>query len=275
MNPSLLDKIPGSYEGGEIKKVGFIYVVIAASVRSKPYSFDEREKWWNACREPPTGKGYKTAEPDTSSDRPSKWSSVILAGLDGHNVQHVLTSDFVETSDRIAPDMATCRIGLSVAKQLNVHPGYVLNLRGSQFATTCYVSTVESFGGSEDSQIFTDWYTGQRLAGLPKRLSIIQLSVPGTAPQIQSFIAALQQRFPDVDVRPIRQFTEGEAIIYNRISGLLTATVGIVLVLTGLCVMAPMTNLPMERRNDLRLMKAIGGSGRRVRRLFRWEAACV
>src|SRR6266849_9371697 len=78
LNPSILDKIPGSYEGGEMTKVGFIYVVIAASVRSKPYSFDDRQKSWNALPEPPTAKGYKTPEPDTSSDRPSKWSSVIL-----------------------------------------------------------------------------------------------------------------------------------------------------------------------------------------------------
>jgi len=35
----------------------------------------------------------------------------------------------------------------------------------------------------------------------------------------------------------VRQFAEGEARIYDRISGLLTATVAIVLVLTGLCVM--------------------------------------
>jgi len=247
LNPSFLDNIPVSYEGGEIAKVGFTHVAIVAHARNSP----------------------------SSSDDPRKWSSVILAGLDGHNVQRVLPSDFVETSDRVVSDIATCRIGQMVAKRLNVHPGEVLELRSDEFATTCYVSTVESFGGSEDSQIFTDWYTGQRLAGLPMRLSIIQLSVPGTPPQIQSFIAALQQRFPDVDVRPIRQFTQGEAKIYNRISGLLTATVGIVLVLTGLCVMAAMTNVAMERKTDVGLMKAIGGSMRRVLRLFLAEAALL
>ncbi len=247
LNPSFLDNIPVSYEGGEIAKVGFTHVAIVAHARNSP----------------------------SSSDDPRKWSSVILVGLDGHNVQRVLPSDFVETSDRVVSDIATCRIGQMVAKRLNVHPGEVLELRSDEFATTCYVSTVESFGGSEDSQIFTDWYTGQRLAGLPMRLSIIQLSVPGTPPQIQSFIAALQQRFPDVDVRPIRQFTQGEAKIYNRISGLLTATVGIVLVLTGLCVMAAMTNVAMERKTDVGLMKAIGGSMRRVLRLFLAEAALL
>src|SRR5260370_37400879 len=44
LNPSILDKIPGSYEGGEITKVAFIYVVIAPSVRSKPTSSHDRQK---------------------------------------------------------------------------------------------------------------------------------------------------------------------------------------------------------------------------------------
>jgi len=55
----------------------------------------------------------------------------------------------------------------------------------------------------------------------------------------------------------------------------LTATVAIVLVLTGLCVMAAMTNVAMERKMDVGLMKAIGGSMRRVLRLFLAEAALL
>jgi putative ABC transport system permease protein len=76
-------------------------------------------------------------------------------------------------------------------------------------------------------------------------------------------------------VRPIRQFTEGEARIYEKISGILTATVALVLILTTLCVMAAMTNVAMERRNDVGLMKAIGGATRRVLRLFIAEAALL
>src|SRR5256884_3117689 len=90
-----------------------------------------------------------------------------------------------------------------------------------------------------------------------------------------SDLADLQRRIPDAEVRPVRQFTEGEAKIYNRISGLLTATVGIVLLLTALCVMAAMTNVAIERRMDVGLMKAIGGATRRVVRLFLAEAALL
>ena len=73
----------------------------------------------------------------------------------------------------------------------------------------------------------------------------------------------------------LRQYTEAEAKIYSRISGLLTAITASVLILTGLCVMAAMTNVAMERKNDVALMKAIGGATRRVLRLFLAEAAVL
>lgn len=92
---------------------------------------------------------------------------------------------------------------------------------------------------------------------------------------VDRYLRSLQASLPEAEVRPIRQFTEGEAEIYNRISGLLTVTVGIVLLLTSLCVMAAMTNVAMERKNDVGLMKAIGGASRRVLRLFLVEAALL
>jgi putative ABC transport system permease protein len=104
---------------------------------------------------------------------------------------------------------------------------------------------------------------------------LIQASVPGTPESVGRYIAALAKAIPEADVRPIRQFTEAEAKIYNRISGVLAATVAIVLLLTGLCVMAAMTNVAMERRNDVGLMKAIGGASRRVLRLFLVEASLL
>jgi putative ABC transport system permease protein len=137
------------------------------------------------------------------------------------------------------------------------------------------VAIIIAHGGTEDNQILINLDVAQRLAALPGKISLIQLSVPGTPQEIQTYISGLQKKLPEADVRPIRQFTEGEARIYNRISGVLTATAMVVLVLTGLCVMAAMTNVAMERRNDVGLMKAIGGTSRRVLRLFLVEAALL
>jgi putative ABC transport system permease protein len=168
-----------------------------------------------------------------------------------------------------------CVAGVRFAQQLGIGQNTELNLSSGDQRESCRVASLRQTGGPEDDRLGIGLRAAQRLANLPGRVSAIELTVPGTPGEIQSYITNLQRQLPDVAVRPIRQFTEGEAKIYNRISGLLTTTVGIVLLLTGLCVMAAMTNVAMERKMDVGLMKAIGGATRRVLRLFFAEAALL
>jgi putative ABC transport system permease protein len=168
-----------------------------------------------------------------------------------------------------------CVAGARVAQQLGAHQDAELVLVNGDRRESCRIASFHETGGPEDDRVAIGLRAAQRLADLLDRVSAIELIVPGTPGEIQSYIADLQRLLPYADVRPIRQFTEGEAKIYNRISGLLTTTVGIVLLLTALCVMAAMTNVAMERRMDVGLMKAIGGATRRVLRLFLAEAALL
>jgi putative ABC transport system permease protein len=168
-----------------------------------------------------------------------------------------------------------CIAGVNLATALHLQAGSIAHLQNGDHTEQCTVAVVLSTGGSEDNQILVSLRISQRLAGLLGRLSLVKLVVFGTPKEISDRVSVLRQQLPQADIRPISQFTEGEAKIYNRISGLLTATVVIVLLLTGLCVMAAMTNVAMERRNDVGLMKAIGGATRRVLRLFMMEAALL
>jgi putative ABC transport system permease protein len=180
-----------------------------------------------------------------------------------------------QTSASISRTEPNCWLGRKVVSALNADIGERIFLNSGGREETCHVWAIVTSGGAEDNQIFVNLETAQRLADLPKRISLIQLRIPGTSQEIERIIASAQAVLPDADVHGMRQFTEGEAKIYGRISGLLTATVVIVLLLTGLCVMAAMTNVAMERKNDVGLMKAIGGATRRVLRLFMMEAALL
>jgi putative ABC transport system permease protein len=168
-----------------------------------------------------------------------------------------------------------CWIGPKAASELGAKVGDRVFLKTAVGEVKCHIWAVIGSGGAADNQIGLNLSPVQKLAGLPHRVSVIELRFSGTLREINDQIAWMRDRAPEVDVRPVRQFTEGEAKIYGKISGLLTATVAIVLLLTGLCVMAAMTNIAMERRNDVGLMKAIGGSVRRVLRLFLVEAALL
>jgi putative ABC transport system permease protein len=196
----------------------------------------------------------------------------VIAGTEGERLTLVRPGQRTEYSAELEKDPAACEVGAKAATQFKVHAGDSLHLRNQGREAACKVFAVVATGGAEDTQIFTKLATAQTLADLPGRISLVQLSVTGTPDSIASFIAALAKRTPGADVHGIKQLAEAEGKLYNRISGLLSATVVIVLLLTSLSVMAGMSNVAIERKNDVGLMKAIGGSVRRVVRLFLAEA---
>jgi putative ABC transport system permease protein len=214
----------------------------------------------------------KLHESDSDRWMPKASTRVVLVGYSSGSFRDLLPYRAVEASQPLGYDTPLCYVGVNAARQLKANARDSLRLgRGND----CFVQEVDSFGGPEDSQIFVNLQTAQNVAGLPEAISLVGIRVSGTLPQITQTVELLQRRIPAADVRGIRQFSEAEGNIYNRISGLVTGTVALVLVLTGLCVMAAMTNVAMERLNDVGLMKAIGGSARRVLRLFVAEAALL
>jgi len=249
LSESLMNKIPSEFEGRPILAAAFLYLVAEASSNTSPTTIQAVVAGTDITRLPQIGAGWKF-EP--------------LAPGTGESAPALLTS--------LSP---RCAVGARVAEQLKVIHGAQLSFDNGSKKTSCEVVSVITSGGPEDNHIFMDMPAAQELASLSRRVSLILVSAEGTPGIIERFISTLAKSLPEADVHGIRQFTEGEAKIYNRISGLLTATVGIVLLLTGLCVMAAMTNVAMERKMDVGLMKAIGGSMRRVLRLFLAEAALL
>jgi putative ABC transport system permease protein len=251
LNQSLLRNLPSEFQRYSVISVPFLYLIAELS---------------------PTDAGMESSVPVVVSGTYLEELPQIFSAWDfGPSPIPRRKDTFVHTPQA----SVLCLLGVKLASRFRLAQFEDIELRNGTEKVTCKVADIITTGSDEDSQIFIDLPAAQRLASLSSRIGLIQISVDGPPPTIQRFQAFLAQKFPDVDVRPIRQFTEGEAKIYNRISGLLTATVAIVLVLTGLCVMAAMTNVAMERRNDVGLMKAIGGSMRRVLRLFLAEAALL
>ena len=196
----------------------------------------------------------------------------VIAGIGGEGITKVRPGKRTEYSADLEKDANACEVGAKAAEQFQVKAGDSLHLREQGKEATCRIFAVVTTGGAEDTQVFTTLATAQMLADLPGQISLIQLSVTGTPDSIQRFIAALSRQLPEADVRGIKQLAEAEGKLYNRISGLLSTTVVLVLLLTSLCVMAGMSNVAIERKNDVGLMKAIGGSVRQVVRLFLAEA---
>lgn len=172
-------------------------------------------------------------------------------------------------------NIGSCTIGQALAAKRRLNVGQYLDLKTKEAEILCGINSIRRFGGPEDNQVLLNLSSAQQLLAKPERISMLAITVPGGSTAVEQYIRELRTAVSDADVRPLRQFTEAQSRIYSRISGLLTAATAIILVLTALCVMAAMTNIAAERKRDVGMMKAIGGSARSILNLFLTEAALL
>jgi putative ABC transport system permease protein len=208
--------------------------------------------------------------------RGGEGGSLILAGTWLDEVRRLapwwkLQGEWVASRD----DKARCLVGHRVAQQFLLKPGMPFVLRHADRQVSLEVAGIITTGGAEDSQVFVNLPVAQQLAGLPGRVQLAQISVTGTAEEVQQYASRLGAALPGLLVRPIRQITQAEGQLLGRLHLLLLSTVALVLVLTSLCVLASMATRAMERRTVVGLMKALGGPMPRVVRLFLAEVGLL
>jgi len=172
-------------------------------------------------------------------------------------------------------DNSHCLVGGNVARQFHLALGSQLALAYLAENASCTVAAIFDSGGAEDNQVFVNLPVAQHLAGIQGAISLWQLSVGGSSKAIAAYAQRLATQFPGLDVRPIPQVSQAEGDLMGRIRLLIVATIVLILVLTTLCVLATMAALAMERRADVGLMKALGGSISRVLRLFLAEVGVL
>ncbi len=198
---------------------------------------------------------------------------VIVAGTDFPRVRAM--NSWWKVEGRWPASANEALVGSAVARKLGLAPGAKFHMRYGSAEREFTASGVVVTGGSEDNQIFTGLAAAQRLAGLDAQISLVQLSVAGSAAEIRAEMSDLSAAIPAARVRPIPEFTTGEARLARKIRLLVGATVALILALTVLGVLASMAALATERRHHVGVMKAIGGPARRIIRLFLAEVGLL
>jgi putative ABC transport system permease protein len=174
-------------------------------------------------------------------------------------------------------DEADCLVGRRVARQFALVPGSLLDLHYLDRRAQVRVAGIIDAGGTEDSQIFVSLPIAQKLAGQGggAQIELVQLSIRGTRATIDRYTQQLAAALPGYKVRPIQAVTQAEGNLLDRTRLLIALMVALILVLTALCVLATMAALAMERRKDVGLMKALGGSISRIVSLFLAEVGTL
>ncbi len=215
-------------------------------------------------------------------------SLYLIVRSPGGETSLVLAGTWLDEYPRIAPwwsvngtwvkdreNSSACLVGQQAAAKLRVRPGSSLELHYGERASALRVAGIVSTGGAEDDQVFTNLAVAQQLAGLPGKISVAEVSVPGSPREAEKQAAQLAPQLAGLEMRPLRQIAEAEGQLLARVQDLLFWSVGLILVLTALCVLATTLALAVERRADVGLMKALGGQMTRIVRLFLVEAGLL
>jgi len=182
-----------------------------------------------------------------------------------------MTGRWVDSRD----DTEDCLVGINVARRFMWKTGDRIELQYLGRKASFQIAGIFESGDTADDQIYVNLPAAQTLAGLSEQISLAQISVSPTSQEVAAVIDSLQAALPALQVSPIRQVAKAQGDLLHRIHLLVISMVVFILILTTLCILATMAALAMERRADVGLMKALGGSITRVMALFVTEVAVL
>ncbi len=228
--------------------------------------------------------GVVRVSPDPAEPRLPEFTNAIATGSNFGELRR-LNPGWREDGENISADLPAgkCVVGSSLAVRLHLRTGGSLKLLrisdrespNTSPAATYRIAAIISTGASEDDQIFLPLATVQNFLGLPGKVTLVELSIPGETHEVESAVRRLTGLLPDLEVRPIRQIVYSEGRVLGTIRWLLLSLTILILVIITVCVMATMTAILLERRKDIGVMKALGAADTLLMRLFITEGAAL
>ena len=228
--------------------------------------------------------GVVRVSQDLADPRLPEFINVVATGAN-FGALRGLNPGWHQAGEAISGDLApgSCALGVNLAARLHVHSDDSLQLHrlgGTDEETTSRltrfrVATVVTTGASEDDQVFLPLDELQSLLGLPGKVTLVEVNLPGETRGVESAVRRLAGLLPGLEVRPIRQIVYSEGKVLGTIRWLLLSLTALILVIIALCVMATMTAIVIERRKDIGVMKALGAADALLMRLFMTEGASL
>jgi putative ABC transport system permease protein len=166
-------------------------------------------------------------------------------------------------------------MGARLMRRLGVKPGDALTLEfpGRPALTRAAGAPLEAGGGDDDA-----WWIpladAQALAGLEGRVSLVEIRIDGGAAEAEAAVAALE-RGGGARALVLHALSATEAGLLDRMRRLMALVTVAALFAGGLCAFGTLTDLALERRREIALMKALGASARDIVRQFAAESLAI
>lgn len=211
----------------------------------------------------------------------------VVARVNGRPIQ-VIGSD-IGGSHRLHPGWNVTRdprlrptdmtdlgmIGTRLMHRLNLGPGRTVTLEfaNGEKHSVAILSSLES-GTADDEALWIAIDRAQDWSGLADKVSLFQARIESG----RQAADALERRFssdPSLRVIQLRALSATEAGLLDRMRGLMFLVTLAALAAAGLAAFGTLTDLALERRRDIALMKALGARRRDIVRQFAAEALVI
>ncbi|PJG82754.1 ABC transporter permease [Caviibacterium pharyngocola] len=156
-------------------------------------------------------------------------------------------------------DDRNAMIGKTLAERLHLKVGDQIKLSKNAVEKHSFkIKAIVESGDATDNMLIVnlefaqDWLEKDGLA------TNAFLNVKNDQGQVEQFAADLQQRYPDLEIRPIRKVSASEGQILDKIKGLMGLISLVILILATLCVNTTLIAIVGERAKEFALQKALG-----------------
>lgn len=166
-------------------------------------------------------------------------------------------------------------VGVKLAQRLALKVGDSVTLVDHQRRKMLQVKGIVEAGDATDNMLIVSLDVAQAWLNRPGVISQGLLSVSNDLGQVEDYARQLQQRYPDLEIRPVRKVSASEGLVLDKIKGLMGLVSLVILALSSLCVNTTLMAIVGERAREFALQKALGASNGDIVRQMLLETSII
>ncbi|PJC86761.1 ABC transporter permease [Vibrio sp. HA2012] len=206
----------------------------------------------------------------------SDLEKVVLMGIDFSQLQK-LTPYWQVKGEwiNVTFDQRNAMIGSKLAQKLELKLGSSINIIRDGLKHSFTIKGIIESGEAEDNYLIVNLPVVQTWLEKEGLVNYAMFSLANDTGQVEQFAAVLNQRYPQLNIRPIRKVSASEGKVLDKIKLLMGVVAFVILLLSTLCVNTTLTAMISERKYEFALQKALGASHRSITRQILTETVLM